>query len=216
MTPAHIALLGDSIFDNGAYTSGAPDVVSHLRKMLPRGWSASLQAVDGSRTSDLDRQLAKVPPRATHLVVAIGGNDALSNRDLLMTPVASTAEALGLFADRIARFEAGYRAAVASAMRIRRTLLLCTIYNGWLDRSEARIARIALTTFNDVILRVAIEQGLAVIDLRFVCDEQEDYANPIEPSGIGGRKIANAIAAALGLSERPLKVSHVYVGADGS
>jgi hypothetical protein len=25
----HIALLGDSMFDNGAYTRGAPDVVTH-------------------------------------------------------------------------------------------------------------------------------------------------------------------------------------------
>ena len=47
--------------------------------------------------------------------------------------------------------------------------------------------------FNDVILRVAVEYGLAVIDLRFVCTEPSDYANPIEPSSIGGAKIARAI-----------------------
>ena len=34
----HIALLGDSIFDNNAYTGGAPDVVTHLRGILPPGW----------------------------------------------------------------------------------------------------------------------------------------------------------------------------------
>jgi hypothetical protein len=47
--------------------------------------------------------------------------------------------------------------------------------------------------FNDVILRVGIEFGLAIIDLRFVCSSAADYANPIEPSSIGGAKIARAI-----------------------
>jgi hypothetical protein len=52
--------------------------------------------------------------------------------------------------------------------------------------------------FNDVILRAAFQQSLAVIDLRLICSEPSDYANPIEPSGSGGAKIARAIAAALG------------------
>ena len=60
------------------------------------------------------------------------------------------------------------------------------------------MARIGLRTFNDVILRVAFENRLAVIDLRLVCSEPADYANPIEPSGGGGLKIATAIARAAG------------------
>src|SRR5688500_2046691 len=75
MQLAHVVLLGDSILDNDAYTGGAPDVITHLRSMLPSKWQASLAAVDGSTTADLGRQLAKVPRDATHLVVAIGGND---------------------------------------------------------------------------------------------------------------------------------------------
>jgi hypothetical protein len=31
----HVALLGDSILDNIAYTSGGPDVVTQLQSMLP-------------------------------------------------------------------------------------------------------------------------------------------------------------------------------------
>jgi hypothetical protein len=37
-----------------------------------------------------------------------------------------------------------------------------------------------------------------VIELRLVCSEPEDYANPIEPSVQGGAKIARAIARAVG------------------
>jgi len=55
--------------------------------------------------------------------------------------------------------------------------------------------------FNDVILRVALERAIDVIDLRLVCTVASDYANPIEPSGSGGKKIADAIVAAVGVGE---------------
>jgi hypothetical protein len=44
-----------------------------------------------------------------------------------------------------------------------------------------------------VIFRVGREKSLPVLDLRFVCTDPADYANPIEPSSIGGVKIARAI-----------------------
>lgn len=207
---AHIVLLGDSIFDNAAYTAGEPDVVAHLRDLLPAPWSASLAAVDGSTTIDLHRQLAEIPARASDLVVSVGGNDALLNADLLASPVPSTTAALELFADRIADFESRYREAVAAALALERRVAVCTIYNGDLPPAEARAARVALMTFNDVILRVAFEHWLPVIDLRLVCDRPEDYANPIEPSGSGGRKIAEAVARACGALEEAPGHSRVF------
>jgi hypothetical protein len=54
-----------------------------------------------------------------------------------------------------------------------------------------------LTVFNDVIAREAFARGLPLIDLRLVCDRDEDFANPIESSARGGEKIAAAIAAAV-------------------
>ena len=95
---SHIVLLGDSIFDNAAYVRGGPDVVTQLRELLPRGWQATLAAVDGA------------------------------------------------------------------------------------------------------IRRVAAERCVPTIELRLVCTEPADYANPVEPSVRGGAKIARAIAASLGAS----------------
>ena len=46
----HLVLIGDSIFDNAAYTGGGPDVVSQVRGLLAPGWEATLLAVDGSTT----------------------------------------------------------------------------------------------------------------------------------------------------------------------
>lgn len=65
--------------------------------------------------------------------------------------------------------------------------------------------------FNDVILRFGFERGLTIIELRLVCNEKTDYANPIEPSGTGGLKIAKAIAGWLGVRE-PKLPARVFTG----
>ena len=103
-----------------------------------------------------------------------------------------------MFAGRIEAFEKAYRCLVDRLVALKRDLTICTIYNGALDAELARPARVALMTFNDVILRVAFAHHASVIDLRGICIERSDYANPIEPSGTGGWKIASAIARAVG------------------
>jgi lysophospholipase L1-like esterase len=208
----HVILLGDSIFDNAAYTAGGPDVVSQLRKLLPIGWSATLLAVDGHRTEDVNRQLAQLRAGATHLVLSVGGNDALSNGDLLTRPARSAAEVLTLLAGAAGEFEERYRRLIARLLESALPLTVCTIYNGnFPDRDFQRIASTALSSFNDAILRVGFERRLTIIDLRLVCDEPADYANPIEPSSIGGAKIARAIAAAVGVTNVVLGSSRVIV-----
>lgn len=208
----HIALLGDSIFDNVAYTGGLPDVVTHLRALLPEGATASLTALDGSTTADLADQVREIPPDVTRVVVSIGGNDALLNADILDLPVVSTHEALILFGERVADFEESYRSALGTLLERVPNTTVCTIYNGNLGADRAAAARIALMMFNDAILRTAFDLRLPVIDLRSVCTLPSDYANPIEPSGSGGAKIARAIARALGWSSDAAAPSRVFSG----
>jgi len=210
--PDHIALLGDSIFDNSSYTKGLPDVVTHLRSFLPAGSNASLLAVDGSTTADLVDQVKDITPEMTQVVVSIGGNDALLNADILNLPVASTQEALLLFGRRVAKFEESYRTAVAAVLERVQSTTICTVYNGNLQDDQAPSARIALMLFNDVILRTAFQWRLPVMDLRLICSEPSDYANPIEPSGSGGAKIARAIASMLGPDRKQATSSHVFAG----
>ena len=196
----HVVLLGDSIVDNAAYTRGGPDVVTQLRQILPKGWRATLGAVDGATTDDFARQVSTLPSDVTHIIVSLGGNDALGHIDLLERPVRSSADALLAMAEASERFERRYRRAVTSVAEKGVPVTLCTIYNGnFPDPAFQRLASTALTVFNDAILRVAFEHALTVIDLRAVCNEIEDYANPIEPSSVGGAKIARAIVHALEL-----------------
>lgn len=191
----HVVLLGDSILDNGAYVGGGPDVVRQLRARLTEGWGASLAAVDGARTADVAAQLPAIPSDASHLVVSAGGNDALAHAPVLQTLAWSMASAVErLSAIRVA-FERDYRTMLDAVLARGLPTALCTIYEPrFPDARMQRLATTALAIFNDRILHEAFLRALPVIDLRLVCDEDADYANPIEPSAKGGGKIAAAVA----------------------
>jgi hypothetical protein len=197
----HLALLGDSVFDNGAYVAGGPDVGELVRARLPADWTASMHAVDGSTATDIPGQLERLPKGTTHLVLSVGGNDALVSEHLLLSKVASTSEALLLLAGALDEFERNYRQSLAPVLALGKDLTVCTVYNAnFTDPLHARCVRIAVALFDDVILRVAREHAVKTIDLRLVCDSPADYSNDIEPSVIGGRKIAAAIVGSLGLA----------------
>jgi hypothetical protein len=191
----HIVLLGDSIFDNAAYVGGAPDVVRQLRAALPDGWQATLLAVDGAVTDSVARQLAGLPGKATQLVVSVGGNDALGEAYLLQQSVRTVGEGVMRLADAQAQFARRYLAMVDSVVATGVPLALCTIYDANFPPPEGTVIKAALSLFNDVITRAAFSRGLPLIDLRLICGDPSDYANPIEPSERGGAKIAAAIAS---------------------
>lgn len=192
----HLVLLGDSIFDNAAYVSGGPDVVAQLRAVLPRDGRATLLARDGAVTEGVREQAARVPPDATHLVVSVGGNDALGQAGVLDQGASSVAEALDRVASIRGRFHAVYAAMLDAVLARGLPVAVCTIYDARFgDARRQRIVVTALAAFNDAITREAFRRGLPVVDLRLICDEDGDYANPIEPSVQGGGKIARAIAS---------------------
>ncbi len=191
---SHIVLLGDSIFDNGVYVPGEPDVVKQLQSVLPNGWSATLCAVDGAVTRSVAAQLARLPSDASHLVVSVGGNDALGESHLLSSGVRVVAEAVSLLAEAQERFARNYVEMLRSVLAMELPTAVCTIYDTPSDAPNHRVIRTALALFNDVITRAAFSEGLPLIDLRLICSDDDDYANPIEPSAKGGEKIAGAIA----------------------
>ncbi|WP_262028880.1 SGNH/GDSL hydrolase family protein [Microvirga sp. Mcv34] len=192
----HIVLLGDSIFDNGAYVrTGEPNVVAQVQARLPGGWKATLCAVDGAVTTGIWPQIARAPADATHLVVSAGGNDALRHSGILREPARSVAEVMARLADIRDEFARNYRAMLDAVLTRRLPTALCTIYDArFPDPDEQRLVVTALSIFNDVIMRECFARRLPLVDLRLICDEPDDYANPIEPSATGGDKIAAAIA----------------------
>lgn len=209
---SHVVLLGDSIFDNAAYVGprGTP-VIAWLRQELPAGWRATLRAVDGSTTHHVTEQLRDLPANASHLVVSVGGNNALFNKSVLAESARSAAAVVQRPSDIQSEFARDY-AAMLEAVRARELpTALCTIYEPrYVDPLEQRLVQTALSVFNDVIIRQAIEHGLPLIDLRKTCRDHSDFANPIEPSSNGGARIARAIAALLGRHSFDIPYTVIY------
>jgi hypothetical protein len=190
----HIVLLGDSIFDNGVYVPGEPDVVRQLQARLPFQGKARLLAVDGAVTRGVLSQLARLPKDATHIAVSAGGNDALGASYLLHQSVATVGEAVALLEVAQSRFARDYAEMADAVLARGLPTAFCTVYDTPPSAPDQRIIRTALAVFNDIITRTAFSRGATLIDLRLICSEDTDYANPIEPSAAGGEKISAALA----------------------
>ena len=200
----HIILLGDSSFDNGPYVDSDPDVSAHLRGLLPPGGRVTLLAVDGATSPSVPGQAAAIPADATHLVLSVGGNDALMRVDVLETPVASSGEAFLLLAAAVSDFERSYRAVVTAVLARGLPLVVCAIYNASFPEADyQRCVQVAVAAYDDVIIRVATEHRLPVIDLRAICSDPADYVFDIEPSAAGGARIAAAVFRAVTQPDAP-------------
>jgi len=209
----HVVLLGDSIFDNKRYVGEEPDVIDELKADLPAGWTASLNALDGSTTLDIAGQLKRLPPDATHLVVSVGGNDALEHKNLLDEKASSVSEALDKLGKIRTEFQANYRAMLDHLLAVKLPAAVCTIYEAhYKDPDTHRIAATGLSVFNDIITREAFARGLPLIDLRLIVTVDDDYANDVEPSSKGGAKIARAIADLVTTDDFKQERSVVFAG----
>jgi len=193
----HVALIGDSVFDNLVYVRPEPDVQQQLRDVLPDEWRVALGAIDGSITDDVADQLEELPEGVSHIVVSAGGNDGLQSMSLLFEKVSSVAEGLGLLSEVVARFQKAYRQMLEDLVATNIPATVCTIYRPQFEPSLQQVSLMALSLFNDVILTEAMRMRLPVLDLRQIMDETSDYANPIEPSAHGGEKMAKAISQIL-------------------
>jgi hypothetical protein len=190
-----LALLGDSIFDNGAYVGPGEEVISYVNADIPADRQAVLLAQDGAVIDDIADQLKRLPADSTHLAISVGGNDALRSTAVLAAHVSSVSQALLILGDVREAFAAKYRAMLEEVSRCEIPTMLCTIYDvHFADPLQRRASTVALGILNDLILREATVRRLPVIDLRVIFTEGGDYANAIEPSGQGAAKIARVMA----------------------
>ena len=204
--PRHVVLFGDSIFDNAAYIDGGPDVAAQLRALLDPDDRVTLKAVDGSISEQVERHLFDCPDDATHVVISSGGNDILHHAALLDQPCETMAAAMAKLGDARGQFEPAHSSLVDAAALLDACVAICTIYDANMGPQIAT----AMSIFNDAITRHVHRAGLDLIDLRVVCNEAADYANPIEPSVLGGAKIAASIAGYVRTVESQAEQTRVF------
>lgn len=195
--PHHVALVGDSILDNGAYVQGDPCVAQQLYAHLvgadPAN-SVSLIAIDGDVITDvLDTQCRYIPTNTTQIILSVGGNDGLRK-------LATLSETYNpwLLAKHLVDFTAVFRTNYSRLLDVMgqqcENVAVCTIYQPRFGRYIANgMARVGLWFINNIIREEACTRGMRVIDCWQLFTEAADYANAIEPSAHGGEKIRREV-----------------------
>ena len=197
---SYVSLLGDSIIDNKVYVHpGEFSVKEHLEDQS--GYVFNQLAVDGHTTSDvIEHQLDKVNNNlTTHNVLSIGGNDLLGHLGFLKNNIELTAiEILEQAVVLLAPIKNRYRTIVKNLSQQNPNLLLCTVYEGNLvgDSFYSDVAfasKAMVSMFNDIVFNTGSSFKADVLELRNIFTTPDDYANPIEPSHIGGKKLSKEI-----------------------
>lgn len=192
-SPKNIVMIGDSVFDNGAYVDiDGKDLTTsaHAAQAMP-SHNVTCLAVDGAVTRDVASQLGAVYQTDPQFVVSVGGNDALGHVNILAGPVdfMQLADIQDVFADDYANM---IDRLIAQSKTYRPAV--CTIYKPrFQDHRVNEAASVALSIYNDTICEIAMERHLSIIDLRQCMTHNAHYANAIEPSHNGGMAIAHKI-----------------------
>jgi len=187
----HLVLLGDALqnIDVGVEAEAAlvprprnpwKLTVLEAPQVLQRGWARA------------------IPLDATHIGICVDGGWAIEASGLLRESAQSIAGALEALATAADQFEEVFAKLVAAALEAGLPTVVCTLVpSRHQEPSRQHATAAALAIFNDRILRQAVAAKLSVVDLRFVCDEEGDYASETLLSLAGVRKVANVGRAAL-------------------
>jgi len=194
-----IELLGDSLLENYSYTKAGEAVIDHMNQLSPV--PVSQLAVDGDVTTDTLRIMEEMgddPKPETGAVLSVGGNDSLRSASILANPVSTVFEAFSRMIPILDTFRGRYIAVLEKLLMIyeRGNIRVLTIHNRVpISTSMPREALTALGLFNEIILEECSRRDLQIIDLRVICESPDSYSDisPIEPSGVGGRRIVEAI-----------------------
>lgn len=158
-------------------------------------------------------QLGRVPDSSTVLVLSIGGNDGLGQLSSF-----ERSPSLGQLRRQIWWIWREFRSSYADTLHLvsQRNIpfVVCTVYYpnflgadgrlgwggvaGWCRPLLLQmVACIGVFFINLVIRSEARRRRVPIIDLAWIFNRDQDYANPIEPSVLGGDKISNNIIHAL-------------------
>ena len=193
----HVVLLGDALLD--AYRSIDKTPGNFESSVLPgtRDDEWKLSVVSAAEVTRMG-PAHPLPKDATHAMIFIEGNHAIEQSGLLdqrQDAYGQTLEQLSLAADE---FERTLERLIDVAQAARLVTMVCTMFQpNYKDPVRQRAACSALAVFNDRVTKRAAQARVALIDLRLICSDPEDYDKPTQLSKSGLQKAANVIHFAM-------------------
>jgi len=205
----HVVLLGDALLD--AYGSIDKSPGRFEDDLLPGTrdqWKISVVSV-----AEVERAGPSpvLPKGATHAIIFIEGNHAIEQSGLLRDPDDACGHTLEQLSRAADEFERTLARLIHAAQSARVVIMVCTMFApNYKDPKQQRIAAAALAVFNDRVTKRAAEARAALIDLRLICNEADDYDKPTQLSQGGLQKAANVIRYAMFELDEGTRRSEVF------
>jgi hypothetical protein len=192
----HVVLLGDVLLD--AYISIDKTPGKFEEALLPGTsdqWKITVVSAD-----EVERAgpLLALPKDATHALIFIEGNHAIEQSGLLDARPGAAGQMLGQLAFAADEFERKLQRLIEVAQAARLVIMVCSMFQpNHKDVVRQRTACAALSIFNDRVTKRVAEARAALIDLRLICNERDDYDKPTQLSKSGLQKAANVVRFAM-------------------
>ena len=184
-----IILLGDSILKNNSYVENGEAVDSLLTKKSNS--KVFSYAEDGSNITDVYSQLDKVPlelnKKTTTIYVSIGGNDILSQYVDRMINLTNMTSLTMIFSKYVTLIES-----IKTRFHLCKIVLLDIYYP---KSVMYKVYYSLIKKWNEMIDEYVNNTKTTILILKIsnILIQDNDFIFNIEPSNIGGEKIANSI-----------------------
>ena len=173
-----IILVGDSILKNNSYVLEENSV----EKLLSTKTDAHVYcfAVNDSIITDAQKQVNMLPQHlnepSTHIFLSIGGNDILKGIDPVSSIFRQYMDLVDLIKERMDKTK----------------IVLINLYYPTDEKYEKYYD--SIKRWNELVGAYAEDNHLKVLDASTILFKEEDFTSEIEPSVIGGEKLANEIS----------------------
>ena len=173
-----IILVGDSILKNNSYVLEKKSV----ENLLTTKTDAHVYcfAVNDSIITDAQKQVNMLPQHlnepSTHIFLSIGGNDILKGIDPVSIIFKQYMDLVDLMKERMDKTK----------------IVLINLYYPTDEKYEKYYS--SVKRWNELVGAYAVDNHLKVLDASTILFKEEDFTSEIEPSVIGGEKLANEIS----------------------
>lgn len=168
-------LLGDSIFENSSYVLNRESVGEKIKKEM----NVKILAKDGARIRDIMEQSKKIEDDDTHIFISIGGNDILE--ELFYKKGGDLNRIWREYENEIMELKE----------RVNGEIVLVDIY--FITEMKYRRMHKYIHKWNKKIEEFGEREGMKVYKISKLLKKDSDFTHGIEPSKIGGEKLANGI-----------------------
>ena len=177
----NIVLVGDSILNNANYVSPGLTVYDLIKS---KHENVQMYAADNSAIKDVIKQVENMPnkfnTKNTYIFVSAGGNDILNLS--IHQDEESTKNLFNMYLLLIKAIKQKFPNA---------NIVALNIY--YPPNPYYKIFYKTVEMWNNLLMKNKTIQGYSVININKMLTSEDDFTRDIEPSDIGGEKIADAI-----------------------